>query len=320
MCAAAKGANKADVPEGGRAEREPVAPVQQADAETRLVFVLRWVPEEEDLGSSDTDESEEEEEEEEEEDVDEEDEEDEEDEDEDEEDDDDDEEEEEEEEEDEEEEEELEEDEDDEEEEEEEEEAKEEEAEAGVLFWEDRPCKEFLDTVKRMSRNIYDNSDEGFGDAEAASTARVPCDPAVVAATRERDGVRERETVVAMLVVRLARPTGELLQLFVDPDYRHAGIGDLLTRRALALAAAHGATRLEVFAAGGSPAFYRRCGFFDVPDDAASSHDKTRPPNGKLLMKALTAADARAGDGDANDGTCHVVEQPAPQVKVTGGE
>lgn len=119
-----------------------------------------------------------------------------------------------------------------------------------------------LSQVVAMSSHIYDGSDEGEGEirladeaaeAEAASSEEDP----------KEEGTKAKEIVGYLVLKQPATSSAtEITQLFVEPALRDRGIGRVLAESAMELSRdVCGAASVEVFAAGGSSAFYRKLGF-----------------------------------------------------------
>jgi len=140
-----------------------------------------------------------------------------------------------------------------------------------IISWRDG-CKKgllgpwSLDSVKEMSRKIYDGTDEGFREIDDAAS-RAPS-----TSVDAPHGVK----MVGMLVLR-TEPPAEITQVFVIPTLRDSGIGKRLVRRALEYVSMElRCSQVDCFAICGSGPFYERFGFVEKNKaDRANKKDHT---------------------------------------------
>ncbi|KAH3758706.1 hypothetical protein Pelo_9490 [Pelomyxa schiedti] len=167
-----------------------------------------------------------------------------------------------------------------------------------VFLWDDRPLQVYIDTAKAMSRSIYDHSDEGFADIDSATQSKTPIpphtapntiqipqqhnptpeQPSATTSTTSASNTTTTETssaastaqlsehdddvLVGMLLLVEEYPECEILQLFVDPEWRTQGIGGQLVCAAIDYArkSEYHPVAVNCFAVG-SWKFYRKWGF-----------------------------------------------------------
>lgn len=162
----------------------------------------------------------------------------------------------------------------------------EEEEEEGLLVykWDDLNFGEdVLEKVKKMSSSLYDHSDEGFQEIEAATTKKTGEEKE---SEEEDDGEEEKGNgelitldkvdLAAMLVVKICKDKGtaEITQLFTDPEYRDRGVGNDLTNAALCFVQeTYEVKHVDVFAVCGSGPFYKKVGFEYVSNEKGDSND-----------------------------------------------